>query len=69
MICIVFVICGSRSILPLSSELYPTMLAYDTGFFKMKEIFRIGIVLDLIGIVVVLVMTWTLFGLFVIWVT
>lgn len=45
------------------------MLAYDTGFFKMKEIFRIGIVLDLIGIVVVLVMTWTLFGLFVIWVT
>lgn len=47
----------------------PIMLAYDTGFFKMKEIFRIGIVLDLIGIVVVLVMTWTLFGLFVIWVT
>lgn len=43
--------------------------AYDTGFFKMKEIFRIGIVLDLIGIVVVLVMTWMLFGLFVIWVT
>lgn len=47
----------------------PTMLAYDTGFFKVKEIFRIGIVLDLIGIVVVLVMTWTLFGLFIIWVT
>jgi sodium-dependent dicarboxylate transporter 2/3/5 len=40
----------------------PTMLAYATGLFKVKDIFKIGIVLDLIGLIVVLVLSWTLFG-------
>jgi len=30
----------------------PTMMAYSTGFFKAKEIFKRGVVLDIIGILV-----------------
>ena len=40
----------------------PTMLAYATGLFKVKDIFNIGIILDAIGLIVVLVLSWTLFG-------
>ncbi len=36
-----------------------TLLAYSTGMFKVKEIFQIGIILDLIG----LILTWTMAAL------
>ncbi|MGD9092168.1 MAG: SLC13 family permease, partial [Anaerolineales bacterium] len=31
----------------------PTMLAYSTGFFNVKDIFKRGVVLDLIGVLVI----------------
>jgi sodium-dependent dicarboxylate transporter 2/3/5 len=43
----------------------PTMMAYSTGFFKTSEIFRRGIVLDLIGIVLLsfgVIWIWQLLG-------
>lgn len=40
----------------------PTMLAYSTGLYKVKEIFRTGIILDLIGLLVVTMLAWFLFG-------
>ena len=44
----------------------PTMIAYSTRLFTAREIFRIGIVLDLIGIVILVtavVGLWQLFGI------
>ncbi|MEA2071904.1 MAG: DASS family sodium-coupled anion symporter [Asgard group archaeon] len=44
----------------------PTMISYSTGYFKVKEIFRIGFILDLIGIALlstVSVLLWALFGI------
>lgn len=43
----------------------PTMLAYSTGYFHTSDIFKRGIVLDVIGVVVLslgLVWLWQLFG-------
>jgi solute carrier family 13 (sodium-dependent dicarboxylate transporter), member 2/3/5 len=38
----------------------PTMIAYSTKLFTTREIFRTGIVLDLLGVVLlVTVVTWT----------
>jgi sodium-dependent dicarboxylate transporter 2/3/5 len=31
----------------------PPMLAYSTGFFNVKDIFKRGVVLDLIGVLVI----------------
>ncbi|MHA2155320.1 MAG: SLC13 family permease [Candidatus Hodarchaeales archaeon] len=36
----------------------PTMVAYSTGYFQVKEIFKLGIVLDLIGLIVVTLLGW-----------
>ncbi|HUT81512.1 MAG TPA: DASS family sodium-coupled anion symporter [Candidatus Bathyarchaeia archaeon] len=47
----------------------PTMISYSTGFFSIKEIFKTGAVLDIIGILLlstVSVLLWYAFGL--IWV-
>ncbi len=47
----------------------PTMISYSTGFFSVKEIFKTGFVLDIIGILLlstVSVLLWYGFGL--IWV-
>jgi sodium-dependent dicarboxylate transporter 2/3/5 len=44
----------------------PTMIAYSTGLFTSRDIFRIGIVLDLIGIgllVTIVTAIWRLLGL------
>ena len=44
----------------------PTMISYSTGYFKVKEIFRVGIVLDILGILllsIVSVFLWIAFGL------
>ncbi|MDH3250570.1 MAG: SLC13 family permease [Acidimicrobiia bacterium] len=44
----------------------PTMIAYSTGLFSSRDIFRIGIVLDLIGIgllVTIVTAIWRLLGL------
>jgi sodium-dependent dicarboxylate transporter 2/3/5 len=30
----------------------PTMMAYSTGYFKVKDIFKRGVVLDLIGVLI-----------------
>ncbi len=43
----------------------PTMLAYSTGFFQTSEIFKRGIVLDIIGVVLLslgLIWLWQLLG-------
>lgn len=43
----------------------PTMLAYSTGMFKVREIFRIGLAFDLAGILLVVVALpwiWSLLG-------
>jgi sodium-dependent dicarboxylate transporter 2/3/5 len=43
----------------------PTMLAYSTGLFQTKEIFRRGIVLDIIGVLIlsfVVIWIWRLLG-------
>jgi len=43
----------------------PTMMAYSTGLFKAKEIFRRGIVLDILGVLVLSFLTvwiWSLLG-------
>jgi sodium-dependent dicarboxylate transporter 2/3/5 len=43
----------------------PTMLAYSTGLFETKEIFRRGILLDLAGIVILsflVIWIWDLLG-------
>ena len=47
----------------------PTMISYSTGFFSVKEIFRVGSILDVVGILLlstVSVFLWIGFGL--IWV-
>ncbi|NHJ03482.1 MAG: DASS family sodium-coupled anion symporter [Candidatus Heimdallarchaeota archaeon] len=44
----------------------PTMISYSTGYFKVKEIFRVGAVLDILGILLlstVSVFLWVAFGL------
>jgi sodium-dependent dicarboxylate transporter 2/3/5 len=44
----------------------PTMISYSTGYFSVKEIFRIGSILDLIGILLlstISVLLWVGFGL------
>ncbi len=43
----------------------PTMLAFSTGYFNVKEIFKIGIVLDVIGWLVVSALTLVLYQSFV----
>ena len=43
----------------------PTMISYSTGYFKVKEIFRIGFILDILGIILlstVSVFLWVAFG-------
>ena len=43
----------------------PTMMAYATGFFDVKEILRRGIVLDLIGILILslgVIWIWQMLG-------
>ncbi|MHA1213447.1 MAG: SLC13 family permease, partial [Candidatus Heimdallarchaeota archaeon] len=47
----------------------PTMISYSTGYFSVKEIFKVGAILDVIGILLlstVSVLLWFAFGL--IWV-
>ncbi|MCF2142463.1 MAG: SLC13 family permease [Candidatus Heimdallarchaeota archaeon] len=47
----------------------PTMISYSTGYFSVKEIFRIGSILDLIGILLlstVSVLLWVAFGLIIV---
>ncbi|MFX0086537.1 MAG: SLC13 family permease [Candidatus Hodarchaeota archaeon] len=39
----------------------PTMIAYSTGYFQVKEIFKIGIVLDIIGLIIVTLLGWFFF--------
>ena len=44
----------------------PTMISYSTGYFSVKEIFRVGSLLDIVGIIVlstVSVFLWIAFGL------
>ncbi|MCK5157852.1 MAG: DASS family sodium-coupled anion symporter [Candidatus Heimdallarchaeota archaeon] len=44
----------------------PTMISYSTGYFSVKEIFRVGSILDIVGIIVlstVSVFLWIGFGL------
>ena len=41
----------------------PTMIAYSTGLYKTREIFKMGIVLDLIGIVILVTAVAWLWGL------
>ena len=44
----------------------PTMIAYSTGFFKVREIFKKGIVMDLIavtGINLIVVQVWQWLGI------
>lgn len=44
----------------------PTMISYSTGYFSVKEIFRVGSILDIVGIIVlstVSVFLWIAFGL------
>jgi sodium-dependent dicarboxylate transporter 2/3/5 len=44
----------------------PTMIAYSTGLFTSRGIFRIGIVLDLVGIgllVTVVIAIWRMLGM------
>jgi len=44
----------------------PTMISYSTGYFSVKEIFRVGSILDLIGILLlstISVLLWVAFGL------
>jgi sodium-dependent dicarboxylate transporter 2/3/5 len=44
----------------------PTMISYSTGYFSVKEIFKVGAILDLIGILLlstVSVFLWVAFGL------
>ena len=44
----------------------PTMIAYSTGLYKTREIFKMGIILDLIGIAILVsavVWVWQLMGL------
>jgi sodium-dependent dicarboxylate transporter 2/3/5 len=43
----------------------PTMIAYSSGLFRVAEIFRVGIVLDLIGLVLLVTLVvgaWRLLG-------
>ncbi len=39
----------------------PTMVAYSTGYFQVKEIFKLGIVLDLIGLIIVTLLGWVFY--------
>ncbi len=44
----------------------PTMISYSTGYFSVKEIFRVGSILDIVGIIIlstVSVFLWIGFGL------
>ncbi|MBD3189851.1 MAG: DASS family sodium-coupled anion symporter [Candidatus Heimdallarchaeota archaeon] len=44
----------------------PTMISYSTGYFSVREIFKIGAILDLLGIVILSTVTvglWAVFGL------
>ncbi len=36
----------------------PTMVAYSTGYFNVREIFKLGILLDIIGLLVVTLLGW-----------
>ena len=39
----------------------PTMVAYSTGYFQVKEIFKVGVILDLIGLIIVTLLGWFLY--------
>jgi sodium-dependent dicarboxylate transporter 2/3/5 len=66
----------SQSLSPLQSKVVtliialvigtpPTMMAYSTGFFKTSDIFKRGIVLDLIGVLILsfgVIWIWQLLG-------
>lgn len=44
----------------------PTMIAYSTGFFEAKEIFKRGIVLDIIGVIILsfgVIWIWSFLGI------
>lgn len=43
----------------------PTMIAYSTGLFKVKDIFQIGIIIDFAGLILVTFLSYSLFGWFV----
>ena len=36
----------------------PTMVAYSTGYFNIREIFKLGILLDILGLLVVTLLGW-----------
>jgi hypothetical protein len=41
------------------------MIAYSTGLFKVKDIFQIGIIIDIAGLIIVTILSYSLFGWFV----
>lgn len=44
----------------------PTMIAFSTGYFNVREVFKIGIILDIIGIIILtvcMVFIWAMLGL------
>ncbi len=62
----VIVAIGSSIDYALVFGIPPTMISYSTGYFSVKEIFRIGSILDLVGILLlstVSVFLWVAFGL------
>lgn len=40
----------------------PTMMAYSTNYFEVKEIFTIGVVVDFIGLLIVTLLSWLYFS-------
>lgn len=42
----------------------PTMIAYSTGLFQTKDIFNIGIVIDIVGLLTITLISYALFGTF-----
>ncbi len=43
----------------------PVLLAYSTGIFKVKDIFNTGILLDIVGLILVVFLSYSFFGLFI----
>ena len=44
----------------------PTMIAFSTGYFNVREVFRVGIILDIIGIIILtvcMVFIWMMLGI------
>ncbi|MCY3412162.1 MAG: DASS family sodium-coupled anion symporter [Candidatus Heimdallarchaeota archaeon] len=57
----VAIICSMDFAIVIGSP--PVLLAYSTGYFKVKEIFKIGILIDLIGLLTTVFLTYFVFGL------